>query len=904
MKRGKVVSLVVACAVLAAVFSGLGVSAASDMETVLFDLQSLSIMVGDETGEMNLDGPVTRAEFSTIVVRLMGMEDVAPLSAGEQKFSDVPQEHWAAGYINLLSGMRVIDGTGNGLFEPEGTITVEAACKILVNTLGYSALANQKGGFPTGYMMQAAEIGLLKNLGETKIPLTRGEVARLVYNALDIDMMVVTAGGTSGQYEISPGKTLRNDLMSKGVGSLEKLTGVVTATIDTWLLAPISSITEEQIEINGKIYEIQDPSWKQYAGQWVDFFVFEDEATGKEVISDMKPNAKNQVWTVDVESLRDVSGNRISYYTEGTSGSYGQLGVNGETMYLLNNRRQTTWTAENLRDLERGSLTLIDNDNDDVVDVVFVKSHQSVIVEDVMENNWTVYFKDGFVVEGRKDLELAPDDLNKIVTLRDAQGNAVSPETVEKGDVLSIFTAGDGNNTEVVYSDKQVAGTINAVDEDAVTIGEERFLCETDELLASAEVGKEVRAYINYADEIVYLEKEQADNYAYVVQTSASNVMNADYEVRVLIPDVLAERQEEVENESGGESTSIAKIACKNKEVRVMQIADKASVTYSTLDADGNPALVTEKINGSLLNMLQDRVISYKTNAAGEMNSITFPEPVNSYDKKYYNSYERTFGKSQGGAFGVSEKTMTICIPDPENNPNPTEDDYMVNVEMNNNQEYTVLGYDVNEDTNAVDLIVVTMVMRAGNPGVITTSSDVGFVNKVTLAVNEYGDPVQKIVMLTEGEEKEYLVSDDIADQSSFREVEAGDLISYSLDVSERIDAVRVLGKFKTEPALGLQGERGDYETFYGYLIDADYNQVSEDKNRWIHTLHCGFESDGSESKSYEVTRSSGPPVYIYDSSTKTAEFGDVKQIRQGYDKIFVSATANSATVRAIVVVR
>ena len=905
MKNRKVVlSMILVMAMLTTMLSGLVASAQADMDTVMFDLQSLGIMVGDENGEMQLDQPVTRAEFTTIVVRLMGMADVAPLSAAEMKFSDVPPSHWAAGYINLLSGMRVIDGTDENTFEPEANITIEAVCKILVNTLGYSMPANAKGGFPTGYMMQASEIGLLKNLGQTQIPLTRGEIARVVYNALDINMMVASSTGSTQTYEVSYGKTLRSDLTDMSAGNLMKMTGIVTATIDTWLLAPVASITEDQVEINGKIYEVQDPSFKQYAGQWVDFFVYEDDNTGKDVITDMKPNVKNQVWTVNVDNLKETNNTKVAYYTEGTSGSYEQLSVNGETAYVLNNRLQSTWTAENLMDLDHGSITLIDNDNDDVVEVVFIKSHSSVIVEDVMEQNWTVYFKDGFLINGYKDLELAPDDLDKIVTLIDAEGNSISPEIIKKGDVLSIFSSGDGENTEVVYSDKQVQGIINAVDDDTITIGEENYTCEDKSLLQTAVVGQEVRAYINYLNEVVYIEKETVDNYAYILETSAGNAMSADYQIRALIPDTLAEKMEEVENEDGGESTSVAKIACKNKEVRVLDIADRASVIGYHTDVDGNPELRTQKISSSVLAGLKGQVIAYKTNAQGQINEITFPEAVNTYDKKYYNSYERTFGKSSGGAFGVSEQTMTICIPDPTHNDSPTDDDYMVNVEMNNGQQYTVTGYDVNDDTHTVELIVVTMNMKAGNAGVITTSNKVGFVNKVSVVANEDGDAIQKITMITEGKETEFLVSDDIEDQSQFREVENGDLISYSLDVSDRIDAVKVLGKFRTEPALGQIDKRGDYETFCGYLVDADFDQVSEDKNRWVHTLYCGFDSDGNSEQTYEVTRSSGPPVFIYDSSEKKATLGDIKQIRQGYDKIFVSATANSSTVRAIVVIR
>ena len=72
MKNRKVVlSMILVMAMLTTMLSGLVASAQADMDTVMFDLQSLGIMVGDENGEMQLDQPVTRAEFTTIVVRLM-----------------------------------------------------------------------------------------------------------------------------------------------------------------------------------------------------------------------------------------------------------------------------------------------------------------------------------------------------------------------------------------------------------------------------------------------------------------------------------------------------------------------------------------------------------------------------------------------------------------------------------------------------------------------------------------------------------------------------------------------------------------------------------------------------------------------------------------------------------------
>lgn len=906
MKKGNaLLSLLLAVVMTATMMCGTAVSAKStDTDTVLFDLTSLGIMTGDENGAMQLEQTVTRAEFAAIVIRLMGMEEIAPLSADEKRFADVPADFWAAGYINLLAGLHVIDGTGADTFDPDADITLEAVCKILVNILGYSMPANEKGGFPTGYMMQAAEIGLMKNVGQTQVPLTRGDVARLVYNALDVNMMVTSAIGSEQTYEVAKGQTLRGDLSEKQSGNTVKMTGIVTATVDTWLLAAVPNMTAHQIEINGKIYEIQNPLLKQYIGQWVDFFVYEDENTGKSVITSMKANSRNQVWQTTAENLRNADADNISYYTNEISNDYERLAVNGETMYVLNNRYQVTWTGEELMNLSHGNITMIDNDNDSVLEAVLIKSQYSAVVEEVAEENRTVYFKEGFAIDGRSDLELEPADLDQIVTLTDAQGNPISAETVEKGAVLSIFTAGDGKNTEVVYSNNTVRGTIGMIDEDSIMIGEELFGCEDKTLMQTVEVGQTVRAYLNYLDEVVYFEKDGAGNYAYVLETSAGKTLGADYEIRVLIPDTLAEKTEEVENEDGGENTSIAKIACKNKEIRVMQVASKASVSGIGTDEDGNAQAWNQKINTSILASLKGNVIAYQTNAQGQINDITFPEAVNTYNKKYYNSYERTFGKSSGGAFGVSEKTLTICIPDAGYNADPTDDDYMVNVEMNNGQQYTVTGYEVDEDSHTVELIAVTMNMKAGIAGVITTSSKVGFVNKVIQSTDANGDAVQKITMLTEGAEQEYTVSSLITDKASFRAVENGDLIAYSLDVGGDLDAVKVLGKCKTEPAIGQTDKRGDYETFCGYVLDAEFDKVSEDKNRWIHSLQCGFETGGSSVQSYDVMRSSGAPVFIYDTAEKKATIGTIKQIRRGYDKVFISATANSSTVRAIVVIR
>lgn len=53
-----------------------------------------------------------------------------------QQFKDVPSTHWAYEFVNLLSSKGVIDGVGDGLFDPNGKVTRAQFVKMLAGVLG------------------------------------------------------------------------------------------------------------------------------------------------------------------------------------------------------------------------------------------------------------------------------------------------------------------------------------------------------------------------------------------------------------------------------------------------------------------------------------------------------------------------------------------------------------------------------------------------------------------------------------------------------------------------------------------------------------------------------------------------------------------------------------------------
>ena len=85
-----------------------------------------------------------------MAITAMGMETAAQSSAGLAIYDDVNQEHWASGYITALYRQGIVNGDENGNFNPENNVTYIETAKMIVNSLGYSVLAEDAGGYPSG----------------------------------------------------------------------------------------------------------------------------------------------------------------------------------------------------------------------------------------------------------------------------------------------------------------------------------------------------------------------------------------------------------------------------------------------------------------------------------------------------------------------------------------------------------------------------------------------------------------------------------------------------------------------------------------------------------------------------------------------------------------------------------
>lgn len=185
---------------------GLAVPAVAASDDVTQTLKTLEIMVGDETGEMHLDRPVTRAEFAKLLVAASDQADaVSGQGAGYSLFIDVKSGHWASEYIKLCLDKGWMIGYTDGSFRPDNTVTLEEACTACLRLLGYDSAA-LSGSFPTAQLNKAAALGVRDELSAVQgDALTRGDCAQVFYNLL-------TAKTAQGQvYAVTLGYTLDAD---------------------------------------------------------------------------------------------------------------------------------------------------------------------------------------------------------------------------------------------------------------------------------------------------------------------------------------------------------------------------------------------------------------------------------------------------------------------------------------------------------------------------------------------------------------------------------------------------------------------------------------------------------------------------------------------------------------------
>ena len=165
-------------------------------------LTAIGVFKGDESGNFNPEANVKRSEAAKMIYVLKnnGVDDGATSFAGASKFSDVPNGHWADGYVNYAYNTGIMNGwTENGklMFDPNGNVTGVELAKMLLCTIGYkSDIQGYTGaGWQNNVITDATDAGIFVEYTPSAYAAApRQWTAKLMVNAINAPYVTYSKG--------------------------------------------------------------------------------------------------------------------------------------------------------------------------------------------------------------------------------------------------------------------------------------------------------------------------------------------------------------------------------------------------------------------------------------------------------------------------------------------------------------------------------------------------------------------------------------------------------------------------------------------------------------------------------------------------------------------------------------
>ena len=170
-------------------------------------LKTVGIMTGDENGKFNPEAKVTRNEMAVVMCNLL--DYTVASYKGTSPFTDVPE--WAEPYVAACYTNGITSGYDAKTYGGSDTVTTGQAALMLLKALGYFQYS---ADFGSDWLVETTKNGSTAGLFDgvatgAKEALTRNDVAQMVLNALEADLVKAEKNGSDvhvGDIVISGGK--------------------------------------------------------------------------------------------------------------------------------------------------------------------------------------------------------------------------------------------------------------------------------------------------------------------------------------------------------------------------------------------------------------------------------------------------------------------------------------------------------------------------------------------------------------------------------------------------------------------------------------------------------------------------------------------------------------------------
>lgn len=816
-------------------------------------ISSLGIMQGNEENNFAVNDAVTRAEFSAIISRFLGVEQL--YENGGSIFKDVPDDYWASAYIKRASVLGLMRGLGEGTFAPDSPIMYEHAVKVIVSLLGYDLYARSKGGFPLGYLIVAGEKNITKGMElSSNEQISRGVLAYLLYNALDVEMMVQTTYGTDASYSIIKGKTILTENLH-----IYKKNGQVIANEDTGLAGP-SILKKNEVLIGNDVLTIERVQAKHLLGYNTTYYYrWDNHLNIKTLVAVEVLKKNNDELYVDTENIENYENYELKYLTNKEKQRKTFSAIIDKGVSVIYNGMAVS-TYGNLFRPEKGSLTLLDTDGNGCYDVVFVRDIREIVVSAINTTSYLVY--DQFDVDNTVILDEGDNSIK--ISIYDIAGNRMNFSDLKEWDVLSIEESLSNSAKKLVnvtVSRITVTGTVSDIksiseDEKLIIINDQEYIVGKRFIHSGGiqiKVGDEFEFCLDNAGKVV------------AVKNSINGGMKFGYLLLAYIP------------ENGVDQTIQLKVLTEEGEIYIFKCSDKVTVNGERKKG--------QNIIDSVVNVKQ--LLRYETDYNNRIVLLDTAEEYQSENNIYisYPTTTATFRSSTstfGGKVPIDGKTKIFVVPTAVD---AVEDAYVVRKlnYLTNNQEYQIKAYNTVKRSETAEAIVIL-----GNVNAISDNTPVTLVSKISDVIDESGNTVQKLYGLRGGKEieiitKESNMLDSVLDHTGRRDkdgrtltykVEEGDTIRLGINSETKIAVVQMV--YDRSQNLLVPSTSADFTHSIRFVLGYVYDKIG---NR-IKVSNAPITDHNISETDLESHLADKYNIYVYDAvANKKVSIGRTQDI-------------------------
>lgn len=841
-------------------------------------LSVLGIIDGYLDGSADEEARVTRAQLAVIITKMLKLEDALDESDNEQRFRDVPKNHFAYTSIQLATRLRIINGINDYEFAPEQPVTYEQAVKILVSALGYDILAQNKGGYPTGYLIMASDLGITRKasgtIGEN---VKLGQLARMVYNALKTDLFEQVGFGDNVTLTAVKGKNLLNSKHD-----IYEFKGIVTANSMTSLTSD-SNLDDDEVEFNNKyIYKTGFTNISDYLGHNMVVYAKEDKNQDEDTV--IYAYDETNVTIVKAEDIEEVDSSNFSYWVDKDEDDKPESISLESDLKVIYNGKFTFAAVTTVLAPKAGIVKLLDNDNNGKCDVAIVEEYKNFVVKDKSTVTYSVrdlYTDDIVVLDERKDEP-------KIAIFRD--GMPASFKDIRQWDVLAVYA--DVKNTMITVKivRNSFAGEIDEIEEDKVIINGREYSIAQSYLDAlnggssnavSLELNQKCTFYLDINGDIAAIDNKEATTGEY------GFLVNMAYK-------------------STASEIVIARIYTGSGQLVDYELANKIRFNGSTINSE--KIMTYSYIYDSTNKKAHRQLITYSLNGEGKIREVNTAEYLDDskinnesiLETYISNNVFRTYARSTLDYNGWEGGLQVGGIDDNNNNRRkakfyignsvkvftvPKSDEY-----INDAENYSIGGRGVFQDNKDYDVQVYDFdammqpkaIVRYSDPGEntwIDPGSSVKIFAYYNEAVTKDGERVYSVYYYDNGRKESRLTSPSRTSvQGAIEGLKLGDGFQFATNSKGEITEIVTL--FDVNTALNVNRYGGIFDGYNSnrYIVKGDIVKYDGEY------LKIKLGSENTSSK--EIYRFNANSVYIVNMKKETVKAGTKDDLAAGLQVI------------------